>query len=302
MAFDVINGRPIIGSVLFGFMVLIIVFIAYQLIGGLITFLLFGISGDGEVQGMRLVTMISQVAFLLVPAVLLLKLQPWKIRDALRIRMPRILPLLLVIVSVVSLQFVVQSYMEAQQYVLRNYLLPDSLLSILDTFENMIEELYGTLLAMNSPLEFLFVWLIVALTPGICEEVLFRGTVQYSFERGMRLRWAFLLTGVIFSLFHLNPITFVPLAILGVFFAVITWRGNSLGYAVVGHVANNTLAVVAVYFFESESLLPLEGAQASPSVTMLVISGFIGLLVFVASFSLFWSMTRPSPTTSEVTT
>lgn len=293
---DLYAHQPVLGPVLFGFVVLIAAFVAYQILGGLVTFLLFGFGSEEQVQGMRAVTMVSQLLFLLVPSVLLLKLQAWKVKDALRLNAPKFLPLLLVVVSVVALQFVVQSYMEAQQYLLRNYLLPDALLPVLDTFEELIEELYGTLLAMHSLPEFMFVWIVVAVTPGICEEVLFRGTVQYSFEKGMRLRWAFLLTGAIFSVFHLNPITFIPLTLLGVFFAVVTWRGNSLYYAVVGHITNNTLAVVVVYAFNSDSLLPVDAAEASPSVEALAISGALGLLVFIASVVMFWSLTRPTDT------
>ena len=79
---------------------------------------------------------------------------------------------------------------------------------------------------MHTPIEALTVWMVVALTPAICEEVLFRGTVQHAFEKKMRLRWAFLLTGAIFSFFHLNPVTFIPLALLGTYFSVLTWRGD----------------------------------------------------------------------------
>lgn len=288
-----VTWQPLLGPVVFGFLVLITAFFAYQILGGLITFLLFGFGSAENTQGVRIVTVLSQLAFLVLPAILLLRVQRWKVRDVLRLRMPRILPLLTVIVAVVALQFVVQAYMEAQQYVLRNYLLPDALLPLLDKFEKLIEELYGQLLGMHSPAEALFVWLVVAVTPGFCEEILFRGAVQYSFERGMRLRWALLLSGGIFALFHLNPVTFVPLAMLGLFFAVITWRGGSLGYAVAGHITNNTLAVVALYFFQSDTLLPAESADAAPSLQMLLIGGGIGLLIFAVSVGLFWMLTDP---------
>lgn len=284
-------NRPLLPPVLFGFVLLAVVFVAYQLLGGLITFLLFGFGSDEHVQGMRLVTMISQVAFLLLPAVFLLRLQGWDYRNVLRLRMPRLLPLLLVVVGVVSLQFVVQTYMELQQHVLRQYILPESVLPLLDKFEELIQEMYGTLLAMHSPIEALFVWLVIAVTPGICEEVLFRGSVQWSFEKGMRLRWAVLLNGAIFSMFHLNPITFIPLAMLGTYFAVITWRGGSLGYSVAGHIVNNSIAVLALYVFESDSLLPTEGASATPSVIALAVSGIVALAVFLTSLAYFWKLT-----------
>jgi membrane protease YdiL (CAAX protease family) len=186
--------------------------------------------------------------------------------------------------------------MELQQHVLRQYLLPESVLPLLDKFEDLIQEMYGTLLAMHSPLEALFVWLVIAITPGICEEVLFRGSVQWSFEKGMRLRWAVLLNGAIFSMFHLNPITFIPLALLGMYFAVITWRGGSLGYSVAGHIVNNSIAVIALYVFESESLLPTDGAEATPSVIALAVSGTVALAVFLASLSYFWKLTAQRDT------
>lgn len=290
-AIAALESRPMLGPVVFGFLVLAVAFFAYQILGGLISFLLFGIDAEGSIQGMRVVTVISQLLFLVLPALLLLGLQRWKIREVLRLRMPRLLPLLSVIIAVIAMQYVVQAYVEVQQHVLRNYLLPDFLLPLLDEFEQLLEELYGKLLAMRSPAEALFVWVVVAVTPGFCEEVLFRGTVQYSFERGMRVRWALLLNGVIFALFHLNPVTFVPLTLLGVFFAIITWRSGSIAYAVVAHITNNTLAVVALYVFQSDTLLPAERAGATPTAEVLLISGGIGLLVFAASVALFWVLT-----------
>lgn len=285
------DAPPLMHPVFFAFLLLAVVFVSYQVLGGLISFLLFGFGSDEQVQGMRLVTMVSQLLFLLLPSVLLLRLMRWDWRRVLRLRTPRIAPLLLVVVGVVSLQFVVQAYMEAQQFVLRNYLLPDSVLPLLDKFEDLLQELYGTLLGMHSPMEALFVWLVVALTPGICEEVLFRGSVQWSFEKSMRLRWAFLLNGAIFSMFHLNPVTFVPLALLGTYFAVITWRGASLWYAVTGHIVNNSIAVLALYVFDSESLLPADAAGAGPSAAALAVTGVVALAVFLASLRLFWQLT-----------
>ena len=293
---------PLMPPVLFGLLLLAVVFVAYQVLGGLISFLLFGFGSDEQVQGMRLVTMLSQVLFLLLPSVFLLRMMRWDWRHVLRLRMPRLAPLLLVVVGVVSLQFVVQAYMEAQQFLLRNYILPESVLPLLDKFEDLLQELYGTLLGMHSPLEALFVWLVVAVTPGICEEVLFRGSVQWSFEKGMRLRWAFLLNGAIFSMFHLNPVTFVPLALLGTYFAVITWRGASLGYAVTGHVVNNSIAVLALYVFETESLLPADAAGAGPSPAALAVTGTVAMAVFLASLLLFWQLTarKDAESTNEL--
>lgn len=284
---------PPLHPVAFAFLLVLVTFVGYQLLGGVITYLLFGLDTASNVAGVRAVTVVSQLLFLMLPAALLLRYMGWNLREALRLRMPRLMPLLVVVVSVVALQFVVQAWVELQQHVVRRYLLPDALLPILDMFEEMIQELYGTLLAMHTPAEAITVWFVIALTPALCEEVLFRGAVQYSFEKKMRLRWSFLLSGAIFSFFHLNPVTFIPLALLGVYFSVITWRGDSLGYAVAAHATNNTIAVVAMYFFQSENLLPVEAASGAPSLGMYAASGSIALTVFAVCVWYFWTLTAP---------
>ncbi|MDT8324292.1 MAG: hypothetical protein RRA94_09280, partial [Bacteroidota bacterium] len=96
-------------------------------------------------------------------------------------------------------------------------------------------------------------------------------------------------------------VTFVPLALLGTYFAFITWRGASLGYAVTGHVVNNSIAVLALYVFDSESLLPADAAGAGPSVAALAATGVIATAVFLASLVLFWQLTarREAASTNE---
>lgn len=277
--------------VMFAFLVLGVVFLAYQILGGLITYLLFGFSPDAEhIQGMRLVTMISQVVFLLLPAIWLLRLQDWSIPEVMRIRSVHPGVVILVVVSVIALQFTMQAYIEIQQHVLKHYLLPDALLKLLESFEELIEDLYRKLLVMRSPGEFLFVWLVVALTPAVCEEVLFRGTVQTAFERGMRTSWALLATGVIFALFHLNPVMFVPLAILGTYFSVLTWRSGSIITAVIGHVTNNTIAIISLYFLGNDALLPEAAAGELPLAEILA-GGAGGALVFTVCVVLIWRLT-----------
>ena len=292
-------SAPPLHPVGFAFLLVLVTFVAYQVMGGVITYLLFGLETSENIAGVRAVTVISQLLFLALPAALLLRFMGWELRKALRLHMPRLLPLLVTVVSVIALQFVVQAWVELQDYALRRWLLPDFLMPLLDTFEELLEELYGQLLAMHTPVEALTVWVVVALTPAFCEEVLFRGAVQWSFEKKMRLRWAFLLSGAIFSFFHLNPVTFIPLAMLGVYFSVLTWRGDSLWYAVAAHATNNTIAVVALYIFRSENLLPVDAASGEPSLGMYAASGSIALTVFAICVWYFWTLTANPATTGE---
>jgi membrane protease YdiL (CAAX protease family) len=287
-----------IPPVAFGLIMLVVTFFSYQVLGGLITYLLYGINLSGEVQGMRVVTILSQLAFLLAPPLIMLRVQPWDIRRVLRLRAPRLAPALLVVVSVMAMQFVLQGYLVTQQFVLKEYLLPESLIKLLESLEDLIEGLYRQLLIMRSPAEMLFVLLVAAVTPAVCEEVLFRGAVLGSLERGMRTRWAVVLTGVIFSLFHLNPVTFVPLALLGMYIGFVVVRGGSLWLGVIAHAANNTIAVISLYFMESESLVPEQTATGAPSPEILL-SAAVGLGIVVLGTLLFLRATSSDNDTTQ---
>jgi uncharacterized protein len=275
----------------FGFLVLAISFVAYQILGGVATFLLFGVNVSENVQGMRVMTVISQLLFLVGPAILLLYLQPWPLRDVFRLSAPRFMPTVVTIIAVLAAQIFGQVYLDVQQHLLRTYLLPEMLLPMLDTFENMLKELYGTLLNMGSPLEMLFVLFVIGLTPAVCEELLFRGTVQYSFERAMRARWAVLLTGAIFALFHLNPITFIPLAILGSWLGFVVWRGGSIWYAIIGHAVNNSLAVLSLYFLNADSWTGKVETGELPDAGALIVGG-ASLVLLIVSVPFFMRLTK----------
>ena len=66
--------------------------------------------------------------------------------------------------------------------------------------------------------------LMIAVAPAICEELLFRGYIQRQLERSMGASWSIALSGILFGAYHLQPTKVVPLALLGVFFAYLTWR------------------------------------------------------------------------------
>ena len=283
--------------VTFGLVFLIAVFFSYQLVGSLATIAVIGFDLSGKnVQPMRLATAIAQFLFLLGPAVVAVRLRKWKPATALRLHAPGLVPSILVVCGVIALQFVLQGYMEAQEYILTHYLIPPSVQPLLKKLEELIQGMYRELLVMRSPAEMLFVWFVVALTPAICEEAVFRGVAQSAFERGMRLRWAFLLTGSVFAVFHLYPTQFVPLALIGVFLSVVVWRGNSLYLGIIGHLANNSFAVVTLYLSGdagmTKDITAGPGGLASAGIALAALAAFA---LFLA---LFWKATRSNDSIS----
>jgi len=92
----------------------------------------------------------------------------------------------------------------------------------------------------------LWLLLVLALTPAVCEEFVFRG-VLLGGTRSMG-PWRFvLLSGVVFGAFHLSfetVIRFLPTASLGIVMAWAVWRTGSIWTGVLMHFLNNATIVV----------------------------------------------------------
>ncbi len=265
-----------LGPVLFGFLVLITVFFTYQFIGGFFEWLLIGVEVTTKnVQSVRILMIFSQIVFLLLPAVALLYFQGWKIRQALRLRIPTMREILLVIVSVIALQLVLQTFLTAQNYIWTEYLIPKSLQPLFDKFQHLIDGMYENLLLMRSPAEFVFVLFVAGLMPAVCEEVLFRGVVQHSFERGMKKRWAFLLTSAMFSLFHMNPMNLLVILFLGLYLSYIVWRSGSLYLSMIAHFTNNAFSVWLMYAYKKDDIILAQGSEPATTVLLEATAGCV---------------------------
>lgn len=86
--------------------------------------------------------------------------------------------------------------------------------------------------------------LLVAVVPGICEELFFRGYVQQRAERSWGVAWGIAFSGVVFGLFHLRLSEALPLCALGLFMAYLVWSTGSIWVPIAIHFANNAAALL----------------------------------------------------------
>ncbi|MEM1057504.1 MAG: type II CAAX endopeptidase family protein [Bacteroidota bacterium] len=115
------------------------------------------------------------------------------------------------------------------------------------------------LLGADLPAWFLFV--AVAITPAICEELIFRGYLQRQVERGMGLVWSIVLVGIVFGLYHLQLSKAIPLAALGIYLGFVVWATGSVWTGALVHLLNNGFAVVMVTIARSQPDLDLEAIE-----------------------------------------
>ena len=131
--------------------------------------------------------------------------------------------------------------------------------------------------------------LMIALTPAICEELLFRGYVQRQAERSMGIIWGIVFTGVIFGAYHMQLTKVFPLSILGLYLAYLTWRTGSILPAILVHFANNAFAVILSIFFLKKDGEALPDVEQLNLPLYFVVAGFV---VFACAVYLVESISR----------
>ncbi|MBW6516077.1 MAG: ABC transporter permease [Candidatus Cloacimonetes bacterium] len=88
---------------------------------------------------------------------------------------------------------------------------------------------------------------VIALLPGITEEVMFRGYFIKAFrEKGV---WnSILASGILFAVLHLDMFRFIPVAILGFWLGYTLLRTRSIFIPILAHTANNALALIVARY------------------------------------------------------
>lgn len=114
----------------------------------------------------------------------------------------------------------------------------------------MMEQMQG-FLQMESGLDFIRVFFIMAVLPAVAEETLFRGAIQPVLIKGVGNRHlAIWITAVLFGLLHQQFNAFLSIMALGAVLGYLREWSGSLWVPVIMHLLNNGLIVILVYFFD----------------------------------------------------
>ena len=108
----------------------------------------------------------------------------------------------------------------------------------------------------------------IAVLAPILEEVLFRGAIQGYLMRKYNPAVGIVVAALVFGLIHMNPIQIFYAFCLGLVFGWMYYRTRSLMPVIIGHVLNNSLAVVTMIMGAEE-----EDAVMSPVEKIAIIGG-----------------------------
>jgi uncharacterized protein len=296
-------------------MALAVLFVLYQVGGGVMTILFMLLSGvpfaelmnaissGNAVEPIRLGQALGQFLFLALPVLVLTSLHTGSTllsqpnRDFLALTSPNLLPspaltmglgVLGVLVMIPALGYIgdVQLVLLYDVFGLR-----ESLAGFYEQQKNLLEKITR----VDSPLEFIWVAIIISITPAICEELFFRGYIQRNFSRVLSGAGAVVWTGTLFGLYHINPFQTVPLVLVGVYLAYLRQTSGSLLPSMVAHAVFNFFSLCGMTMVNHAEAFHLSGEMAKkiagdePDLTspLAIFSSLLSLALFVFILQLY---------------
>jgi len=192
---------------------------------------------------------------------------------------------LLAIVCVLSAALFIQSMVIDKS----TFIFPKSL----QFFENLAkttqleyEHFIEALLTITNPIMLVLVFLMVAVMPAIGEELLFRGMIQQSLEKGFKNRWiAIFISGVLFGLIHFEFYNFFALCFMGFVLGYVYSVTRNMYINMLMHFINNGTAIIMMYLYKKQ-LIHMNPDDNAP-IYMLVLGGLMMSICLVVYWKYF---------------
>ena len=274
--------RPLakMNPIAFVLLTLVVIFITYQIFGAILTVLIVGADLKAipeKINTTRVILAFSQYAFLLFPVFILNYLRDNDVKKSFRIQKPVLSIFFLAIVGIIIVQPFLQVFLFLQNKIIFSIPFAGGILQKLKELSDSFEQTTVLLVTAHNVPEFIFIVFVIALTPAICEEFLFRGMILKNMEKATKALNAILMTGILFAVFHFNPFNLIPLVVLGYYLTFVTYYSGSIFTSMICHFLNNFISALSVFIFGKESI-------SEPSFSGLELVNFIFLGVISLAF------------------
>jgi len=161
----------------------------------------------------------------------------------------RITPLILSILLIFAMMPLVSILIELNYKVVFPAWLSDVEMYFRES-EEKARRLTGVLLSFGGINDLIIAIFILAIVPGVAEEIFFRGMVQTQLQHVFKNpNYAVFITAFLFSFFHFQFYSFIPKMILGILLGYIFMWSKNIWYSSAVHVTNNLIVVIGTYFF-----------------------------------------------------
>lgn len=161
----------------------------------------------------------------------------------------------------------------------------ESLETLLRNTAAQAEAVTEQLLTMPHCNNLIWVLLIIALIPAVCEEILFRGIIQHSLQRHRyNIHIAVWTTALLFSICHGDFFALLPRLLLGALLGYLYAYSHSLLVNSIVHFFNNAIAIVHYYLFQHNvvQLSPTESIEPTIVLSLCCTAAAVFLIVEIA--------------------
>lgn len=136
--------------------------------------------------------------------------------------------------------------------------LPDFLNGIEASFRQMEDhaaQLTEAILIMDTPLDFLYMTIIVAFLPAIGEELIFRGIIQRLLSQQFgNIHTGIWISAFLFSAMHFQFFGFFPRMFLGALLGYLLIYSGNIIYPMIAHFVNNFMSLLLAYLIQHRML------------------------------------------------
>lgn len=161
-----------------------------------------------------------------------------------------------------------------------NLVIAIGLTSLFPESTGNVETVFADIMSGNV----LAVFLVIALAPAVCEEMLFRGVIMHSLKAKYRVSSAIAITAALFGLYHMSLVKFLPTGLLGLLLCLVVWKTGSIYPAMLMHFINNAISVfVSCYPEQIEKVLPVLYQDTLSVMEVLCLCG-VGLVLMGAGW------------------
>jgi hypothetical protein len=147
--------------------------------------------------------------------------------------------------------------------------------------EDQLKDLTLFMVDFNSLSQFILGLIVIAVIPGIGEELLFRGVIQNKLSHSFgNIHTAIWVTAFIFSAFHLQFYGFLPRMLLGGLFGYLYIWSGSLWVPMLAHFVNNGFTLLMMYLYNTgTSELDLDSSDSynipATLMSVIIVSGLL---------------------------
>lgn len=124
--------------------------------------------------------------------------------------------------------------------------------------------------------------LMIAIIPGIGEELFFRGLLQKLLGKWFKnIHVAVVVTAILFSALHMQFYGFLPRFLLGLLFGyLLVWSGN-IWYPILAHTIHNAIPVIGYYLYATDvSSTNLDDVGTGGQAWIWALAGSLFLIIF----------------------